>query len=182
MAEEFIAVPEPGIERADETAQEPEVVVAEAQVAPATETAPEEVQEWRDRYTRLLAEFENFKRRTNREKEDILRYGGESLATALLPVLDDLARTLKAAHASDNLEAIRNGVSLIEKKFRDALQRQGIEAIPAVGEAFSAEVHEALGAFPTEDEAKKGTVLEEVETGYRYKGKVIRYAKVITGE
>lgn len=148
--------------------------------APAQPETPSE--DWKDKYVRLLAEFENFRRRTLREKEQLALTAGEQIILALLPTLDDLDRALKAAEASQNLEALKEGVELLHKKLAGALERQGVEPITALGEAFNPDLHEAIANLPVDDPEKKGKVIEEMERGYRFRGKVIRYARVVTGE
>lgn len=157
---------------------------APADPQPETKAQPLSAEEenWKLQYARLAAEFDNFRKRTLREKEMMIRVGNEQLILALIPTLDDLDRALKAAETSDNLEKLREGVQLVYKKFTGALERQGITSVPALGEAFNAEVHEAIASMPVEDPEKKGKVIDELERGYTYHGKLIRVAKVVTGE
>jgi molecular chaperone GrpE len=161
--------------------------VTETKTEPVTETKTEEavadapINEWQERYIRLASEFENFKKRTLREKEHLVKYGTEHLLRALLPVVDDLFRTLAAAQTSDNLEKIREGVGLVHKNLLAALEKQGVVSIEAVGAEFNADFHEAIAAVPAGEEMR-GKVVEEVEKGYMFHDKVLRYAKVVTGE
>lgn len=137
--------------------------------------------EWQDRYLRLASEFDNFKKRTVREKEHLIKYANEHLLRAFLPVVDDLFRTLAAAQTSDNLEKIREGIGLVHKNFLSALERQGVFPIEAQGRDFDADFHEAIASMPAGEE-KSGKVIEEVEKGYMFYEKVLRYSKVVTGE
>ncbi|MDX2063295.1 MAG: nucleotide exchange factor GrpE [Bacteroidia bacterium] len=137
---------------------------------------------WKEQYTRLMAEFDNYRKRTTREKETLIRTANEQLILALLPTLDDVDRALKVAETSDNLDRLREGIQLIHKKLNSALERQGVAAIPALGQPFDPDHHESIASLPVEDEAQKGIVIDEVERGYRYHGKVIRFARVVTGE
>lgn len=165
----------------DQTAAvEDEVAAAEAHAT----TQPEEpkADEWKDRYVRLVAEFDNFKKRTNREKEELLRSGNERLLQALLPVVDDLERTLKAAEKASDLASLQEGISLVSKNFLVALAKQGIAEVPAAGQPFDSNLHEAIANIPAPTDDLKGKVVESIEKGYSYNGKVIRYAKVIVGE
>ncbi|MCS7085350.1 MAG: nucleotide exchange factor GrpE [Bacteroidia bacterium] len=146
---------------------------------PQVQTTPAE--DWKDRYLRLASEFDNFKKRTVREKEHLIKYGNEHLLRALLPIVDDLIRTLTAAQTSDNLEKIREGVGLVYKNLLTALERQGVVPIKAQGCDFDADFHEAIASIPAGDEMR-GKVVEEVEKGYMFHDKVLRYAKVVTGE
>lgn len=145
-----------------------------------------ELAEWKDKYARLLAEFDNFRKRTAREKELLLRFGAEPIAAALLPAIDDLERSVQATKlAADNpasLPLVIEGLDMVQRKFLQALEQQSIRPIEAVGKPFDSHEHEAIASLPTDDPSKKGIVIEQVERGYRYHDRVIRYAKVITGE
>jgi molecular chaperone GrpE len=151
--------------------------------APALEA---ELAEWKDKYARLMAEFDNFRKRTAREKELLLRFGAEPIAAALLPAIDDLERSVQATKlAADNpasLPLVIEGLDMVQRKFLQALEQQSIRPIEAVGKAFDSHEHEAIASLPTDDASKKGIVIEQVERGYRYHDRIIRYAKVITGE
>jgi molecular chaperone GrpE len=151
--------------------------------APALEA---ELAEWKDKYARLMAEFDNFRKRTAREKELLLRFGAEPIAAALLPAIDDLERSVQATKlAADNpasLPLVIEGLDMVQRKFLQALEQQSIRPIEAVGKPFDSHEHEAIASLPTDDPSKKGIVIEQVERGYRYHDRVIRYAKVITGE
>lgn len=140
-----------------------------------------ELAQWHDRYTRLSAEFDNFRKRTQREKEALLTYGAEPMAKAMLPVADDLARSVQAARSTQNLNPLIEGLEMVHRKFLLVLEQQGIVPIEAVGKAFDSAEHEAIASLPGQPE-QKGRVIEEVERGYRYRDRVLRYAKVITGE
>lgn len=160
--------------RAEELLEE---AVAEAQ----PELSPEE-ESWKVQYLRLAAEFDNFKKRTTREKQQLVRFANEGLLKKILPIADDMSRALTAAEQSDNKDALKEGIQLIHKKLKTTLHDQGLQEIPALGQKFDDSLHEAIASMPVEDEDKKGTVIEEVEKGYLYNGKVLRYAKVITAQ
>lgn len=160
--------------------------------APETDTnAPETVnegenyrlkwQETQELYMRLMAEFDNFRKRSRREMDAFREYASETVLSALLPVLDDFGRTLTAMEKTDNLASIKAGISLVTEKLHKTLEKEGLNEIKAAGNPFDSSLHEAIHSVEVE-EGKKGTVLEEVEKGYRLKDKVIRYAKVIVGE
>ena len=136
---------------------------------------------WQDRYTRLSAEFDNYRKRTQREKEALLTYGAEPLAKAMLPLVDDIERSLQAARSTQHLDALIEGLEMVHRKFLHALEQQGITPIEALGRAFDSAEHEAIASLPG-DPARKGTVIDQAERGYRYRDRVLRYAKVITGE
>lgn len=175
----------PVMEASDEPTT-PDVLVEEVatEETPATDPAPmaEAGDTWKEQYTRLMAEFDNYRKRTTREKETLIRTANEQLILALLPTLDDVDRALKVAETSDNLDRLREGIQLIHKKLTAALERQGVATIPALGQPFDPDQHESIASLPVEDDAQKGVVIDEVERGYRYHGKVIRFARVVTGE
>lgn len=135
----------------------------------------------RAEYLRLMAEFDNFRKRNARERADLIEYAGADVLKALLPILDDFQRTLTAIEKTDNLASIREGIGMVSLNLNKILEKQGLVAIESKGLAFDSSVHEAIGSFEAEEE-KKGFVLEEAERGYKLKDKVIRYAKVIVGE
>ncbi|MCS6906179.1 MAG: nucleotide exchange factor GrpE [Bacteroidia bacterium] len=141
-----------------------------------------EVQEWKDRYIRLASDFENYKKRILREKEQMIQFANEKLLLAFMPLIDDLIRTLKAVESTDNLESIKAGIGLVYKNFKSALEKESVLEIPSIGETFNSEYHEAIARVPATDENQKGKIIEEIEKGYIYHGKVIRFAKVIVAE
>lgn len=140
-----------------------------------------ELLETKDQLVRLAADFDNYKKRTLKEKADIVTYANEDLIKSILPILDDFDRTMKVVHTSDNLEAIKEGLELVAKNLFHQLSKKGVEQIPALNEEFNSELHEAIGSLPVEDESKKNKIIEVVEEGYKYQGKVIRHSKVIIG-
>jgi molecular chaperone GrpE len=141
-----------------------------------------EIEEWKDRYLRLLSDFDNYKKRTLREKEQMIQFANEKLLLAFMPVIDDLIRTLKAAETTDNLESIRSGIALVYKNFVNALEKESVIAVPSVGAPFNSELHEAIASAPATEEYPKGIIVDEVEKGYTFHGKVIRFAKVVVAE
>lgn len=145
------------------------------------DVSPEET-EWKERYLRMASDFDNFRKRTQREKEQWIKQANQDLLRALLPIFDDLDRSLTAAEASDNLEALREGMRLVQKKVKNTLEKQGVAQIDAKGKPFDTDYHEAIAQMPAPTEEQKGAVLEVVETGYLYREEVLRYAKVIIGE
>lgn len=145
------------------------------------DVSPEET-EWKERYLRMASDFDNFRKRTQREKEQWIKQANQDLLRALLPIFDDLDRSLTAAEASDNLEALREGMRLVQKKVKTTLEKQGVAQIDAKGKPFDTDYHEAIAQMPAQAEEHKGAVLEVVETGYLYRDEVLRYAKVIIGE
>ncbi|MDR1746150.1 MAG: nucleotide exchange factor GrpE [Tannerella sp.] len=135
-----------------------------------------------DSYLRLMAEFDNYRKRTLREKADLIKSGGEAALTGLLPVIDDFERALDNIRHTEDMTAIVQGIDLIYNKFMAYLSHQGVKAIEAVGQSFDTEHFEAIAAIPAPEEAMKGKVLECIQTGYTLYDKVIRHAKVVVGE
>ncbi len=138
-----------------------------------------ELEEMQKKYLYLLSEFENFKRRSARERLDLFKNASKDLLVDLLPVLDDFERGLAAMEQAKEVSAVKTGVDLVYQKFRGILQSRGLQPIAAVGEAFDTEFHEAISQAPAANDAKRNTVLVEVEKGYKLNEQVVRYAKVI---
>jgi molecular chaperone GrpE len=138
-----------------------------------------EISEMRDAQLRHFAEFENYKRRTMKERIDMIKSAGADTLVSLLPILDDFDRALKAA-ANEN-SPLKDGVLLIHNKMISTLEQRGLKAMNAIDTVFDADLHEAITNIPVEDESKKGIVIDEVEKGYLLNEKVIRYAKVVVG-
>jgi molecular chaperone GrpE len=135
-----------------------------------------------DSHLRLMAEFDNYRKRTLREKADLIKSGGESALTALLPVIDDFERALVNIRTAEDIEAVKEGIDLIYNKFSAYLTQQGVKPIEAIGKPFDTETFEAIATIPAPDEALKGKILDSVQTGYTLYDKVIRHAKVVVGE
>ncbi len=163
-------------EMADQTDTEPVDEAAEALAKAEAEAA-----EWRDKYLRLQAEFDNYRKRTLKEKMSLVESGGENVIKALLPVVDDVDRALAAMEKSDDVEALRGGVRLISQKFNEVMRQQGVSEIEAVGKEFDVDVHEAVARFPI-DGKNSGEIIDVVQKGYKLGDKVIRYAKVVVAE
>lgn len=142
--------------------------------------ARQQAGEMRDRFLRLNAEFDNYKKRTLKERMELLATASSDMMVAMLPVMDDFERAIKAISVSEDSTAL-NGIQLIYNKLKSILESKGLEAMNCTGAAFDADLHEAITTMPIADEAKKNTVIEEVEKGYLLKGKVIRHAKVVVG-
>ena len=140
-----------------------------------------EVAEWKDKYLRLQAEFDNYRKRTLKEKMDLVAAGGEDVIKEMLGVVDDMDRAQASMAASDNIDSIREGVELIARKLSEVMRAKGVSEIEAVGLPLDTDLHEAIAKFPVEDE-RKGLIIDVVQKGYKLKDKVIRYAKVVVGE
>ena len=141
----------------------------------------EQIAVWRDKYMRLQAEFDNFRKRTIKEKMDLVERGCEGAWKAILPILDDMERAVAASHKSEDIEALRAGEELVMKKFESVLQGANITAIDCVGKPFNEEEQEAVARFAA-GEDKSGLVIDCVQRGYKLGEHVLRYAKVVVGE
>ena len=139
------------------------------------------VAQWQDKYVRLQAEFDNYRKRTLKEKMDLVQTGGRDVLLEMLPVRDDVQRAVDAMQKSDDLEALRAGVTLISQKFTEALRRKGVTEIEVLDKEFDADLSEAVARFAAGEE-KKGKVIDVVQTGYMLGEKVLRFAKVVVGE
>ena len=144
-------------------------------------TPNNEAEEWKDKYVRLSAEFDNYRKRTLREKMELIESGGEDVIKSMLAVMDDFDRALAAMQSATDVASVREGVELISQKMRDTLKGKGVSEIEAVGQPLDTDLHEAVAKFPAGDD-KKGLVIDVVQKGYKLKEKVIRYAKVVVGE
>nr|WP_293834093.1 nucleotide exchange factor GrpE [uncultured Arsenicibacter sp.] len=156
---------------------------AEAAEQPAAETssASQEVAELKDKYLRLYADFENFRRRTAKEKLDLISTANEGLLVSLLPVVDDFERAMQSIENANDIAALKEGVSLIYHKLFRTLEAKGVKPMTSKGEVFNADIHESVTQFPAPSDDLKGKVIDEVEKGYFLNDKVIRFAKVIVG-
>jgi len=136
-----------------------------------------------DKFLRLYSEFDNYRKRTQKEKADLYKTAGEDVIKALLPVLDDFERALKAMDENNDPEHVKEGVKLIYNKLLNTLKQKGLEPMEdATGKEFNLEEHEAITRIPAPSEDMKGKVIDQVERGYKLNGKVIRYAKVVVGQ
>jgi molecular chaperone GrpE len=137
-----------------------------------------------DKYLRLSAEYDNFRKRSLKEKIDLIKTAGEDILLNILPVMDNFERALKSINnnLSDEGKAIIEGVELIYSKFKEFLQQRGVKEIDAIGKVFDTDLHEAITKIPVEQEDMKGKVIDVLEKGYRMHEKVIRFSKVVIGE
>lgn len=142
----------------------------------------QEIGELKEKYLRLYSEFDNYKKRTTKERIELFKTAGQDIMTSLLPVLDDFERTMKSLEQNGDLNALREGVTLVHHKFRNILEQQGLSAFSAINETFNPDIHEAITNIPAPNEELKGKVLDEVEKGYKLNDKLIRFAKVVVGE
>ena len=153
--------------------------------APTTDPLAEaqaQVEELKDRYLRTVAEFENFKRRTQKEKAELIFNGSEKTVSAILPILDDMERAAANANKTDDIHALEEGWELIVKKLLKTLEGLGVKKIETQDKAFDVDFHEAVAMVPNVEDDKKGKVIDCVQTGYTLNEKVIRHAKVAVGQ
>lgn len=142
----------------------------------------QELAEQKDKFLRLSAEFDNYRKRTMKEKAELILNGGEKSITSILPVVDDLERALKNMETATDVEAVKEGVQLIYNKFMNVLGQNGVKVIETQEQPLNTDYHEAIAVIPAPEEKKKGKILDCVQTGYTLNDKVIRHAKVVVGE
>ena len=163
-------------EAAEEQQEVADPVMQELEAAKAT------IEEQKDKYLRLSAEFDNYRKRTLKEKAELIKNGGEKAISAILPILDDLERALQNMQKADDVKAMYEGIDLIYQKFLKGLSQEGLQKMEPVGEAFDTDYHEAVALVPAPSEDQKGKVLDCVQTGYKLNDKVIRHAKVVVAQ
>lgn len=174
--------PEPDIESGLNDEKEFEQETAEDAVNENLLGLQEEFEQEKDRYLRLFAEFENYKKRTSRERIEMFKTASEDVVSSLLPVLDDFERALKEIEKSDDNSHLK-GVQLINTKLRDTLRSKGLEIIEVkAGDSFDADMHEAITQVPAPNAKLKGKIIDVVENGYTLGEKIIRYPKVVIGQ
>ncbi len=166
--------------------EQPNTDTVTEEINPAEEQTEEEAPkaeeiDWKDRYIRLQAEFDNFRKRTLREKMALIESGGSDVWKAVLPVLDDMERAIAASEKSEDIAALREGERLIYNKFVDIMRQKGVVEIEALDTEFNPDLHEAVARFAAGEE-KSGKVIDVVQRGYKQGEQVLRYTKVVVGE
>jgi len=141
-----------------------------------------EVEQWKEKYLRLYAEFDNYRKRTIKEKSEIISTAGAEVIKDVLPILDDLERAVAVSSQKAEPSALIEGVDLIQKKLANNLRLKGLEVIESKGQPFDADLHEAITTIPAPSKDLKGKIIDETEKGYRLNGHVIRFAKVVVGQ
>ena len=155
----------------------------ENQSEESQETSPEDqINELNDKYLRLYSEFDNYRKRTSKERLELFKTAGQDILTDLLPVLDDFDIAMQNMDSSDDAEAIQTGINLIYNKFKSTLENKGLKHFKSIETEFDTEVHEAITKIPAPSKKLKGKVVDEIEKGYMLNDKVIRFAKVVVGE
>jgi len=144
-----------------------------------TDSWQEKYADINDRYLRLYSEFDNFRKRSAKERIDFAKTASADIFSALLPILDDFDRAAKATEMATDIDVVKEGMHLIYQKMRNLMTSKGLEEMSALNEAFDPELHEAITSIPAPDPSLKGKVLDELEKGYSLNGKVIRFAKVV---
>ena len=166
-----------------ETSQENEAPLTEEEkLAQELEKANEQIEEQKDKYLRLSAEFDNYRKRTMKEKAELILNGGEKSISSILPIVDDFERALKNMETATDVAAVKEGVELIYNKFMSVLGQNGVKVIETKEQPLDTDYHEAIAVIPAPNEALKGKILDCVQTGYILNDKVIRHAKVVGGE
>lgn len=166
-------------EAAEEAAEQP---AEEEQLRKSLAEAEEKAAALEDKYLRLSAEFDNYRKRTIKEKADLIKSAGEKVITSILPVLDDMERAIRTMKETENAAALLEGVELIYDKFLKVLSREGLKKIETEGKDFDTDYHEAIAMIPASSEEQKGKILDCVQTGYTLNDKVIRHAKVAVAQ
>ena len=165
----------------DNAGEEIKVEATEVPQEDPLDLAKKEIAELKDKYLRLYADFENFRRRTSKEKLELLSTASSDMVKLILPVVDDFERAKVSFDSSTDTEALKEGVDLIYTKLYKTLESKGLKPMQSKGETFDVEIHESIAQFPAPSEDLKGKVIDEIEKGYYLNDKVIRYAKVIVG-
>lgn len=140
------------------------------------------IDELNDKYLRLYSEFDNFRKRTAKEKIELIQTGGEDVFKGILPVIDDFERAIKSNSETSDIKAVNDGINLIYHKLKTTLGQKGLEEMKSLGEHFNPDLHEAITNVPASSEDMKGKVVDELEKGYSLNGKIIRFAKVVIGQ
>lgn len=167
-----------------ENSETPEVEQADDNASTIDELAlmTQKCEELNDKNLRLMAEFDNYRKRTLKERIDLIKTAGESLLVNMLPLVDDFERAQKAMETSEDVQAVKDGVDLIYNKFIAFLLQNGVKAIPTENEDFNTDIHEAITTFPAPTEDLKGKIIDCASKGYTLNEKVIRFSKVVVGE
>lgn len=166
----------------EEIVEETAALTKEEELGKELEEANATIEDQKDKYLRLSAEFDNYRKRTMREKAELILNGGAKSITSILPVIDDLERAVSTMQTATDVEAIKEGVELIYSKFLSILGQNGVKAIETKNQPLDTDYHEAIAVIPAPSEEQKGKILDCVQTGYTLNDKVLRHAKVVVGE
>ena len=174
--------PNAGEESSEQAAEATEGAAEEQQPVDPLEQTKAELEKAKNEYLFLLAEFDNFRKRTIRERAELIKNAGEKAMEGILPVVDDFERAIQAGENTDDIAALREGITLIYNKFMKYLESNGVKPIESTGADFNTEYHEAVTTFPAPDESQKGKVIDTVQKGYMINDKVLRHSKVVVGQ
>ena len=166
----------------DDQAEEAAPLTHEEQLEKELEDAQAVIKEQKDKYLRLSAEFDNYRKRTMKEKAELILNGGEKSISSILPVIDDFERAIKTMETAKDVKAVKEGVELIYNKFMAVMAQNGVKVIETKDQPLDTDYHEAIAVIPAPSEEQKGKILDCVQTGYTLNDKVIRHAKVVVGE
>ena len=166
----------------NDQAEEAAPLTHEEQLEKELEDAQAVIEEQKDKYLRLSAEFDNYRKRTMKEKAELILNGGEKSISSILPVIDDFERAIKTMETAKDVKAVKEGVELIYNKFMATLAQNGVKVIETKDQPLDTDYHEAIAVIPAPSEEQKGKILDCVQTGYTLNDKVIRHAKVVIGE
>ena len=166
----------------DDQAEEAAPLTHEDQLEKELEDAQAVIEEQKDKYLRLSAEFDNYRKRTMKEKAELILNGGEKSISSILPVIDDFERAIKTMETAKDVKAVKEGVELIYNKFMAVMAQNGVKVIETKDQPLDTDYHEAIAVIPAPSEEQKGKILDCVQTGYTLNDKVIRHAKVVVGE
>ncbi|PCJ64977.1 MAG: nucleotide exchange factor GrpE [Bacteroidetes bacterium] len=178
MSEETKEQDEQAKNTADESTQDTEKETVEVKEP----SAEEKLSELNDKYLRLYSEFDNYRKRTSKERIELFKTAGQDIMTDLIPVMDDFERALQNMDKKGDVKTIRQGVDLVYNKFKTSLEAKGLKAFKSIEKEFDPEIHEAITKIPAPSKKLKGKVVDEIEKGYKLNDKVIRFAKVVVGE
>ena len=166
----------------NEQAEDATPLTHEEQLEKELEDAQAVIEEQKDKYLRLSAEFDNYRKRTMKEKAELILNGGEKSISSILPVIDDFERAIKTMETAKDVKAVKEGVELIYNKFMAVMAQNGVKVIETKDQPLDTDYHEAIAVIPAPSEEQKGKILDCVQTGYTLNDKVIRHAKVVVGE
>ena len=166
----------------NDQAEEAAPLTHEEQLEKELEDARTVIEEQKDKYLRLSAEFDNYRKRTMKEKAELILNGGEKSISSILPVIDDFERAIKTMETAKDVKAVKEGVELIYNKFMAVMAQNGVRVIETKDQPLDTDYHEAIAVIPAPSEEQKGKILDCVQTGYTLNDKVIRHAKVVVGE
>lgn len=166
----------------NEQAEDAAPLTHEEELEQELEKAQETIEEQKDKYLRLSAEFDNYRKRTIKEKAELILNGGEKSLSSILPVVDDFERAIKTMETATDVNAVKEGIELIYNKFLAVLAQNGVKVIETKDQPLDTDYHEAIAVIPAPSEEQKGKILDCVQTGYTLNDKVLRHAKVVVGE